>query len=62
MRIGMSVPGRRRDPWWDMEGRSARRHRRVNSGRRLLEIAVIVVSMAVLAYAFAFRVATVAGS
>ena len=59
MRIGVSVPGRRRDPWWDMEGRSARRNRRIHSGRRLLEIAVILVSMAVLAYAFAFRVATV---
>ena len=56
MKIGLSVPGRRRDPWWDVEGRSVRRHRR---SRQFFEFVVIVLSLTVIAWTFAFRVASV---
>jgi hypothetical protein len=49
------MPGRRRDPWWYVEGRSLRRNRRT---RRFLEITVALMSLAVLAWTFAFRTAT----
>jgi hypothetical protein len=55
MKLGVSMSGRRRDPWWDTEGRTLRRSRRA---RRVLEITVALLSLAVLAWTFAFRTAT----
>ena len=45
-----SIPfRRRRDPWWDLEGKSVRRNRRL---RRLLEILVAVGICAMLLIVF----------
>jgi archaellum biogenesis protein FlaJ (TadC family) len=41
--------GRRRDPWWDMEGRSVRRDRRL---RRLLQVLVLLSALVLLAVVF----------
>ncbi len=41
--------GRRRDPWWDLEGRSVRRDRRL---RRLLQVLVLLSALVLLAVVF----------
>jgi hypothetical protein len=44
----LRLPGRR-DPWWDLEGSSARRDRRL---RRLLEVVVLIALLVLLAIVF----------
>ena len=43
------LPTRRRDPWWDLEGRSVKRDRRL---RRLLEVVVLIALLVLLAIFF----------
>ncbi|MFL5680673.1 MAG: hypothetical protein ACJ77B_08735 [Chloroflexota bacterium] len=45
----LRLPGGRRDPWWDLEGSSARRDRRL---RRLLEVVVLLAVLLLLAIVF----------
>jgi hypothetical protein len=40
---------RRRDPWWDLEGRSVRRDRRL---RRFLQVLVLLAALVLLALVF----------
>ncbi|HEV8489342.1 MAG TPA: hypothetical protein VGQ58_06100 [Candidatus Limnocylindrales bacterium] len=42
MRSPISVPGRRRDPYWDMEGRGVRRDRRMRKVLKLLVLLTFV--------------------
>jgi hypothetical protein len=56
MKIALSAPGRRRDPWWDMDGRTVRRNRRA---RLVIEFVVTSLAIVFLAWAFAFRVGSV---
>jgi hypothetical protein len=46
-RLRLSVG--RRDPWWDLEGASARRDRRL---RRLLEVVVLIAVLLLVAIVF----------
>jgi hypothetical protein len=49
MRSPISVPGRRHDPFWDMEGRGVRRHRRV---RKVMTILILVALGALVVVVF----------
>jgi archaellum biogenesis protein FlaJ (TadC family) len=55
MKAPSSVPGRRRDPFWDMEGRGVRRDRRMRKVLKILVLLAIVVLMVVVVRPMAIR-------
>jgi archaellum biogenesis protein FlaJ (TadC family) len=48
MRSPISLPGSRRDPFWDMEGRGVRRGRRMRRVLKILVLLAIVVLLVVV--------------
>jgi hypothetical protein len=55
MKAPLSVPGRRRDPFWDMEGRGVRRNRRMRKVLKILVLLAIVVLAVVVVRPIAAR-------